>query len=1031
MSSQSPRMDSPVPSSMQSFTFPVPISSSSTPSTPNSRRSASPDKDRHHRNNSQDIQQLKSNPEQLRPNPHPYAIKTTSTALLSRSNSASSKHTKHHYIPSTPPSRHRTTSSASNIEIPRPLPIPPPSPSDSGGEGNPHTGPPPMHQPRRLKRSETTATTGTPPAPSPIAAPLTLEELPPNPKQWTPSQLSIYLATALRISGPGELPAPVASDIARFVRERKITGRVFLRLSEEELEAYGMNKLWRTALLSSSRTLRQNVLKGRIWGIPDDDPNTNDSPSPSPSPQTQPSNEDETTPNNRKSVFIQRQRPVYSSGAESNSSIEDLQLPLLPTSISDGTGSARFKSISKGSTRASKGGGGRTGRFLASSGFFDAPDTGSGGGLPSESSPGNFGVGVGAKSPGRYKNGRVKGMAKGFERIASVDESSSSASEPPSPSLEDDENVLSSSPTHSRMMSGENKMRIRKDMEVLKMRGRVKMERERRGSLSSSSDAEGGGSPTKMGMGGDLPGCESPTKMFEEEEEEEEDYGATAVRVNHTGPAQHSTSMPMWDFDSPGVTMTMKKHDTGSSISSTSSTSSSSRPLPMPPGPPPASLPHPNFSTKSQSQSPVPTISTLSANAKSPIPTPPPSALEGTDEMTVEQLLALQGAGDSVRRRSKKSGGGGGGRGRIGVHAWENGDGEGGEGVGFVTAKRVPFTAAMSPSLVSPLPPSPPVAVSRSPVKVASPLPQELALAQSKRVITPISSSVLLPHRKITPIPAQVIPPMRVTSELPPTSSTSSLGGIVHPKPVTVVEREVTNSVGADTVGRMEEIVRAQERERRDREQERREKEEVVVVRPLPTPPNERMGMGIGSGVVAPLTALSTPHLPTVAKKAVVVVVTAEERHTHVNTEEQQELEDEEELQALIADVLKTKSQVDVMKRRLGEVEKSVEELKREVDEAEAEFKFDTVRPTTQTPPTPEPEPETKEVASSSSTTAAEKAKQFLFSAIGFSSSSSSSSNYTDPKSISDLPPYLALVGLGVCMVVVRVLLKRKGGGGR
>ncbi|KAL0060188.1 hypothetical protein AAF712_013035 [Marasmius tenuissimus] len=350
---------------MQSFTFPVPISSS-TPSTPN-RRSASPDKDKHQRNSSQDIQR-KSNPEQLRPNPHPYAIKTTSTALLSRSNSASSKHTKHHYIPSTPPSRHRTTSSASNIEIPRPLPIPPPSPSDSeGGEGNPHTGPPPSHQPRRLKRSETT--TGTPPAPSPIAAPLTLEELPPNPKQWTPSQLSIYLATALRISGPGELPAPVANDIARFVRERKITGRVFLRLSEEELEAYGMNKLWRTALLSASRTLRQNVLKGRIWGIPDDENNnSNDSPSPSP----QPSNEDETTPNNRKSVFIQRQRPVYSS-AESNSSIEDLQLPLLPTSISDGTGSARFKSISKGSTRSK---GGRTSRFLASSGFFDAPETG-------------------------------------------------------------------------------------------------------------------------------------------------------------------------------------------------------------------------------------------------------------------------------------------------------------------------------------------------------------------------------------------------------------------------------------------------------------------------------------------------------------------------------------------------------------------------------------------------------------------------------------------------------------------------------
>ncbi|KAF5339648.1 hypothetical protein D9758_015606 [Tetrapyrgos nigripes] len=34
--------------------------------------------------------------------------------------------------------------------------------------------------------------------------------------------------------------------------------------------SYGINKLWRTALLTASRNLRQNVLRGRIWGFEDE-----------------------------------------------------------------------------------------------------------------------------------------------------------------------------------------------------------------------------------------------------------------------------------------------------------------------------------------------------------------------------------------------------------------------------------------------------------------------------------------------------------------------------------------------------------------------------------------------------------------------------------------------------------------------------------------------------------------------------------------------------------------------------------------
>lgn len=72
------------------------------------------------------------------------------------------------------------------------------------------------------------------------------------------------------------LPLPVARDIATFVKESKINGRLFLRLCEQDLDQMGVNKLWKDALLTSSRNLRRNVLKGKIWaatseGDPDDD----------------------------------------------------------------------------------------------------------------------------------------------------------------------------------------------------------------------------------------------------------------------------------------------------------------------------------------------------------------------------------------------------------------------------------------------------------------------------------------------------------------------------------------------------------------------------------------------------------------------------------------------------------------------------------------------------------------------------------------------------------------------------------------
>ena len=70
-----------------------------------------------------------------------------------------------------------------------------------------------------------------------------MDDLPDNPKLWTPSQLATYLTTALRMTSSGRpgdiedigLPPLVAKDIAQFTKGARIGGRTFLRLNEEDL----------------------------------------------------------------------------------------------------------------------------------------------------------------------------------------------------------------------------------------------------------------------------------------------------------------------------------------------------------------------------------------------------------------------------------------------------------------------------------------------------------------------------------------------------------------------------------------------------------------------------------------------------------------------------------------------------------------------------------------------------------------------------------------------------------------------------
>lgn len=214
------------------------------------------------------------------PNQHPYPIKTTSTALLTRSNSSGSQNGgRHYYVPlARPASRSGSVSgedgesdsgiageyqrkgkghkyTRSLTDAPSPLPVPPsPSASPSLDDRVPFSGsptkskftfPPPENDEddrESLKK--------------------TLEGLPPNPKDWSKGELNTYLKTALRAqsaNGQGGLPSiyscsvliliPViiecigvllpprlVSDITQWVREQGMNGRSFVRLGEGELE---------------------------------------------------------------------------------------------------------------------------------------------------------------------------------------------------------------------------------------------------------------------------------------------------------------------------------------------------------------------------------------------------------------------------------------------------------------------------------------------------------------------------------------------------------------------------------------------------------------------------------------------------------------------------------------------------------------------------------------------------------------------------------------------------------------------------
>jgi hypothetical protein len=206
-------------------------------------------------------------------NNHPYAIKTTSTGILTRSNSSSmTSNTSHSYSPLTSPSaprytrskpadehrphRHTKSLSSNPLHIPPPLPFPPSrSSSRSSSRGSsisddedrfwglsdsyegadaPYT---------RVLRRETLPSLSTPiVSPSPKATDgldlIKFLGLPENPRYWTPTNLSLYLGSVLSVEHGGSFSSPVIRDIETTIVNEKLSGRTFLRLNEDDLDEY-------------------------------------------------------------------------------------------------------------------------------------------------------------------------------------------------------------------------------------------------------------------------------------------------------------------------------------------------------------------------------------------------------------------------------------------------------------------------------------------------------------------------------------------------------------------------------------------------------------------------------------------------------------------------------------------------------------------------------------------------------------------------------------------------------------------------
>ncbi|KAI6022122.1 hypothetical protein BKA83DRAFT_4275259 [Pisolithus microcarpus] len=213
-----------------------------------------------------------------KPNAHPYAVKTTTSGLLSGSNSSPlATHTvKHHYVPPSPTrKRHRYSRSLESVDdigvgegqYPSPLPIPPSfgiagSPTHSTVRRVDTFATPQRKRADTLPSGSTTSCTSTA---SDFA--LTDNSLPSEPKEWTTDQLITYLSTSFSSGGDPEVLN--TEDVLGWVQERGLTGREWLRLTGRDLAGISLSDAQISLVLNNSRTLHADSLRRHIWGKSD------------------------------------------------------------------------------------------------------------------------------------------------------------------------------------------------------------------------------------------------------------------------------------------------------------------------------------------------------------------------------------------------------------------------------------------------------------------------------------------------------------------------------------------------------------------------------------------------------------------------------------------------------------------------------------------------------------------------------------------------------------------------------------------
>ncbi|GAA5987388.1 hypothetical protein JCM11641_006951 [Rhodosporidiobolus odoratus] len=87
-----------------------------------------------------------------------------------------------------------------------------------------------------------------------------LASLPPNPKLWLPTHLSLYLTHSL------SLPPHLSEDITSFIRSSRLSGRTFLRLRDCDFDDLGINVRWRAALTLARDELAREAAEASQGG---------------------------------------------------------------------------------------------------------------------------------------------------------------------------------------------------------------------------------------------------------------------------------------------------------------------------------------------------------------------------------------------------------------------------------------------------------------------------------------------------------------------------------------------------------------------------------------------------------------------------------------------------------------------------------------------------------------------------------------------------------------------------------------------